>query len=238
VLAILLHAHLPFVRHPEHAHFLEEDWLFEAITESYLPLTSMLYRLAEEGVPFRIAMTVTPTLGAMLRDPLLLARYDAYLERLIAFAESEARRLRGAGAEAARFALLRLFQVREWWSEIGRDIPGALAGLQQHGLELVACAATHGFLPLMALRSSVKAQIAHGVAAHRSRATLCGIPCSCRPAWRHSGVIANRRGRSGMRRMVFQVMRTTVNSTAMPVGMRRWSRRDRFFRTECGNSPG
>ncbi|MEK0448290.1 MAG: hypothetical protein RL088_558 [Verrucomicrobiota bacterium] len=168
MLAILLHAHLPFVRHPEHAHFLEEDWLFEAITESYLPLTSMLYRLAEEGVPFRIAMTVTPTLGAMLRDPLLLARYDASLERLIAFAESEARRLSGAGAEAARFSLLRLFRMRQWWNEIGRDIPGALAGLQQHGLELVACAATHGFLPLMALRGSVKAQIAHGVSAHRA----------------------------------------------------------------------
>jgi 1,4-alpha-glucan branching enzyme len=36
--ALILHAHLPFVRHPEHEHFLEEDWFFEAITESYIPL--------------------------------------------------------------------------------------------------------------------------------------------------------------------------------------------------------
>src|SRR6267154_2007516 len=33
-LALVLHEHLPFIRHPEHEHFLEEDWIFEAITES------------------------------------------------------------------------------------------------------------------------------------------------------------------------------------------------------------
>jgi len=32
-LALVLHAHLPFVRHPEHERFLEEDWFFEAMTE-------------------------------------------------------------------------------------------------------------------------------------------------------------------------------------------------------------
>ena len=167
MLALLLHAHLPFVRHPEHEHFLEEDWLFEAITETYLPLVDLMFRLAEEGVPFRLAMTVTPTLGHMLRDPLLIARYDRYLARLIALTECEARRLDGAGAEAARFHLLRLFRVRGWWEELERDIIGALEKLQDHGLELVACAATHGFLPLMDLPSSVEAQIRLGVAAHR-----------------------------------------------------------------------
>ena len=37
-LSLVLHAHLPYVRHPEYASFLEEDWLFEAITETYVPL--------------------------------------------------------------------------------------------------------------------------------------------------------------------------------------------------------
>lgn len=167
MLALLLHAHLPFVRHPEHEHFLEEDWLFEAITETYLPLVDLMFRLAEEGVPFRLAMTVTPTLGHMLRDPLLISRYDRHLARLIALTESEARRMSGAGAEAARFHLLRLFRVRSWWEELDRDLIGALEKLQDHGLELVACAATHGFLPLMDSPSSVEAQIRLGVAAHR-----------------------------------------------------------------------
>ena len=168
MLAILLHAHLPYVRHPEHEHFLEEDWLFEAISETYLPLVETLFRLAEEGVPFRLAMTVTPTLGHMLRDPLLVRRYDQHLARLVALTESEVRRMAGKpGAEAARFHLLWLFRIRECWELIERDIVGALRRLQDHGLELVACAATHGFLPLMALPGSVEAQVRLGVAAHR-----------------------------------------------------------------------
>jgi 1,4-alpha-glucan branching enzyme len=168
VLAILLHAHLPFVRHPEHACFLEEDWLFEAITETYLPVLDVLLRLAKDRVPFQLAMTVTPTLGHMLRDALLRARYEAHLARLIALAEDQARRLTGALGEAARFSLLRLFRVREWWREFGEDIPGALGKLQSHGLELVACAATHGMLPLMDLPGSVDAQIRIGIEAHHA----------------------------------------------------------------------
>ena len=74
-LALILHAHLPFVRHPEHKHFLEEDWLFEAITESYIPLLQMMQRLVNDGVPFKLTMSLTPTLCAMLQDELLRERY-------------------------------------------------------------------------------------------------------------------------------------------------------------------
>ena len=66
-LALLLHAHLPFVRHPEHAEFHEEDWLFEAVAETYIPLLRIFRRLASERVPIRLAMTMTPTVCAMLR---------------------------------------------------------------------------------------------------------------------------------------------------------------------------
>ena len=115
-LAFILHAHLPFVRHPEHGEFSEEDWLFEAITESYLPLLDVLHGLAEEGVPFKIAMSVTATLGHMLGDELLRSRYERHLDRLIAIAENEVRRNEARVAEqrTARFYLLRLLRVREW----------------------------------------------------------------------------------------------------------------------------
>ena len=53
-LAIVLHAHLPFIRHPEFADFLEEDWLFEAITETYIPLIKMLDGLVRDKVDYRI----------------------------------------------------------------------------------------------------------------------------------------------------------------------------------------
>ena len=63
-----LHAHLPFVRHPEYDDFLEEDWLYEAISETYLPLLKVYDRLTDENIPFRISMTMTPPPVAMLRD--------------------------------------------------------------------------------------------------------------------------------------------------------------------------
>ena len=39
---LLLHAHLPYVRHLEYPSFLEEDWLFEALHETYIPLLIIL----------------------------------------------------------------------------------------------------------------------------------------------------------------------------------------------------
>src|SRR5512136_3126993 len=93
-LAIHLHAHLPFVRHPEHRDFLEEDWLYEAITETYLPLLRVFDRLAAEGVSYRISMTLSPTLLAMLRDDLLVGRYARRLERLCELADREVHRPR------------------------------------------------------------------------------------------------------------------------------------------------
>src|SRR5437870_8990370 len=93
-LALILHAHLPFVRHPEHEHFLEEDWFFEAITECYVPLVRMMQRLVDDHVPFKLAMSLTPTLCAMLQDKPLCERYVRHLDSLIDLATRERKRNR------------------------------------------------------------------------------------------------------------------------------------------------
>src|ERR1700694_4403291 len=97
-LALILHAHLPFVRHPEHEHFLEEEWLFEAITECYIPLLRMMQRLVSERVPFKLTMSLTPTLCAMLQDELLRERYVRHLDLLIDLAARERKRNRNQPA--------------------------------------------------------------------------------------------------------------------------------------------
>ena len=53
-LSIVLHAHLPYVRHPEYPEFLEEDWFFEALTETYVPLVDVLDGLLNDGVDYRL----------------------------------------------------------------------------------------------------------------------------------------------------------------------------------------
>jgi 1,4-alpha-glucan branching enzyme len=156
-LALLLHAHLPFVRHPEHEDFLEEDWLFEAITETYLPLLRMLRRLVDDGVAFKLTVSLTPTLCAMLRDELLQQRYLRHLERLIGLARQEIERHRSASGGhpqllvLARFYLEFFTAARTFYVEtLQRDVVRAFRELQDAGcLEIMASAATHAFLPLL-----------------------------------------------------------------------------------------
>jgi len=38
LLDVGFHSHLPYVAIPEYDEFLEEDWFFEALTETYIPL--------------------------------------------------------------------------------------------------------------------------------------------------------------------------------------------------------
>ncbi|HSQ40854.1 MAG TPA: hypothetical protein VLM37_01085, partial [Fibrobacteraceae bacterium] len=70
-LLLVLHAHLPFVRSPEHKRFFEENWFFEALTESYIPLLQMLTRSLEKGIPGALNLSLSPTLMHMLADPML-----------------------------------------------------------------------------------------------------------------------------------------------------------------------
>lgn len=93
-LSIILHAHLPFVRHPEYERFLEETWLFEAITECYLPLLGVLDRLSQDQVPYRLTLSISPTLISLLSDPLLQERYLAHLQRQQQLATREITRTR------------------------------------------------------------------------------------------------------------------------------------------------
>ena len=60
-IGLVLNAHMPYVRHPEYRRFLEEDWLFEAISETYLPLLRMFKRLRSDGVNFRVTVSLSPT---------------------------------------------------------------------------------------------------------------------------------------------------------------------------------
>jgi 1,4-alpha-glucan branching enzyme len=163
-LALVLHAHLPYVRHPEYDEFLEEDWLFEAIVETYLPLLEILHRLADDGVPFRLTMSLTPPLCHMLRDPLLQARATRYIERAVELAEREVHRTQGQGRleDVARFYLDRFQRIRHAWEERWRrDLVSAFGQLLDRGvLEIITSAATHGFLPLMeSCPEAVRAQI-------------------------------------------------------------------------------
>src|SRR6266567_1857249 len=161
-LALILHAHLPFVRHPEHEHFLEEEWFFEAITEAYIPLLRMMQRLMADRVPFKLTMSITPTLCAMLQDQLLRERYVRHLELLIDLAEREQRRTRKDPQlhQLANFYFELFSENRRFFvEECKYDLLSLFESFAQTGaLEIIASAATHGLLPIAQQQSSEAAR--------------------------------------------------------------------------------
>jgi 1,4-alpha-glucan branching enzyme len=171
-LALVLHAHLPFVRHPEHERFLEEDWFFEAMTETYLPLLNVLDGLVRDGVPFRINMSLTPTLLSMMTDPLLQNRYGRYLDERIETLAGELRRTEGDGYfhPVVKFYNDRYQGLRRRYLELDqKDVTTSFRRLMESGhLDILTCGATHGYFPLLAVNEeSIYAQLSMAVRTHQ-----------------------------------------------------------------------
>ncbi len=162
-LCLVLHGHLPYVRHPEHEDFLEEDWLYEAITETYVPLILVYERLVADRIDFRITMTLSPTLISMLSDTLLQERYLKHINRLIELAHKEIERTRWQ-PEFHNLALMYLSEftkARDTFLKYNRSLVSAFKHFQDLGkLEIITCGATHGYFPLMDVcKESVRAQV-------------------------------------------------------------------------------
>ena len=166
-LSLVLHAHLPFVRHPEYDDFLEEDWLYEAITETYIPLLDVFDGLERDGCDWRLTMSITPTLAAMLADPLLQFRYVRQLDNLIALASKEIERTRWAPEfhPLARMYHERFTRYREVFVNQYQNnlLHGFKRFFDSGKLEIITCAATHGFMPTMVVNEQARrAQIEVG----------------------------------------------------------------------------
>lgn len=160
--SVVLHAHLPYVRHVESDRVMEERWLFEAITETYIPLLQVFSGLERDGADFHVAMTLTPTLLAMLEDSLLQQRYLKHIGQLVELAERELIRT----ANTPDFHTIALhyheqFQsVRDFFVDCKGDLISHFRALQDLGhLEVITCSATHAFLPYIRTREAIRAQI-------------------------------------------------------------------------------
>ncbi|GFN22405.1 glycoside hydrolase family 57 protein [Thermanaeromonas sp. C210] len=168
--ALVLHAHLPYVRHPEEEYSLAEKWYHEAVTETYVPLIRVLQRLLEDRVPVRLTVSLSPPLASMMADDFIQRRYLAYLERLRELAAREVWRTRND----ARFHVVarmyqRLFEdTYRTYTFYKGNLVAAWRELQEAGaVEMITCAATHGYLPLIGLqREVVRAQVQTAVQNH------------------------------------------------------------------------
>lgn len=169
-LALHLHAHLPYVRHPEHANFLEERWYFDAVVDTYIPLIVRFKQLHSEGTPFRLSMTLSPTLLSMFADPLLGERFQEHLRKQYELCDQELQRTAGDAAlhSVVKMYLGRLDDVQQVLAGCSGNLSLAFRELASQGhLEITTCAATHGFLPHMQLvPGAVERQLRYAVETH------------------------------------------------------------------------
>ena len=197
---LVLHSHLPYCRMAgrwPHG----EEWIHEAAAETYIPLLNALYDLYEEGVSYRLTVGLTPVLVEQLADADVCDHLLLYLDEEIAAAERDIPRF-GEEGEAHAEHLARFYRdtynrVKDSFeTRFKRDIVGAFRHLQDLGyLEIVTCAATHGYLPLLARDSSIYGQLRTGVESYRrhfgrSPRAIWLPECAYRPAYvDHDGTV-------------------------------------------------
>lgn len=164
-LSLVLHAHLPYVRHPEAENFLEEKWLYEAITETYIPLIWVFENLVRDGIRFRLTLSLSPPLMAMLTDSLLQKRYLKHLNILRELAAREVSRTKKEHTEVHHCALMyqNIYEAayKTFHQDYQDNLVQAFKKFQDMGvLEVITCGGTHGYLPLLGIhRETVRAQV-------------------------------------------------------------------------------
>ncbi|MGH7275425.1 MAG: 1,4-alpha-glucan branching protein domain-containing protein [Candidatus Rokuibacteriota bacterium] len=169
--ALVLHTHLPMVvNHGRWPH--GSDWLCEAAFECYLPLLETAHRLVADGISPKWTINLSPVLTEQLASPEFQKELSFYYENVRrACRESREHFERGDNKEIVRLThFWEEFYERMWemHRRIGGDIPGTFAELGRAGhVEIITCAATHGYLPLLGRDESIHLQLRTAVETHR-----------------------------------------------------------------------
>lgn len=160
-LAIVLHSHMPYVEGFGTYPFGEE-WLFDAICRSYVPVLE---------VADQLTFSVTPVLADQLEAPGVAERLRDFVDEFrvgsaeadAADADPELRPACAAEAERYRAAATRL-------AELGDDLLALFREPAEEGrIELLASAASHAVLPLVGTTAGRRLQIDAGLRSHRRR---------------------------------------------------------------------
>jgi len=161
-LAIVLHSHMPYVEGFGTWPFGEE-WLWEAIATSYLPLLELL----DAGAP--LTLSLTPVLCDQLEAPGAIGRCATFLESIrVESHRRDVATARDAGEHGVIAALEHsaagYARARERLAQLGGDVLGALG---RHAAW--TSSATHAILPLLATDAGVRLQLRAGIDGHRRR---------------------------------------------------------------------
>ena len=168
--ALVLHTHLPFVlNHGRWPH--GSDWLSEATIECYLPLLEVARRLVADGISPRWTINISPVLAEQLASGAFQKEIEFFIGTRLRYIEDNRAYFRQAGQDE-------LVALTHYWEEyfgrmwgllrsVNGDLLGAFAELGAAGhLEIITCAATHGYLPLLSRDESIRLQLRTAVESH------------------------------------------------------------------------
>jgi 1,4-alpha-glucan branching enzyme len=202
--SLVLHTHLPMVvNHGRWPH--GTDWLNEATFECYLPLLDVAHRLVADGLSPKWTINISPVLAEQLASP-------EFQKELAFYYENVRRACLDSRAHFKREGHDQIVSLTYFWEEfyegmwelhrrIGGDIPGTFAELQRGGhLEIITCAATHGYLPLLSRDESIHLQLRTAVETHMRHFGQAprGIwlpECAYRPRYEWTAPTGPERGR-------------------------------------------
>jgi 1,4-alpha-glucan branching enzyme len=167
---LVLHGHIPWCK-KSGTWPAGEEWLMEAMNETYIPMLNVLRELKENGIKTAITINITPILAEQLADEYMQQRFTEYMENLISRAKNDIKRFENhpERRRLAQFYLKKFKHVLDtFYHNYYRDILGSFKWLQDEKMvELITCAATHGFLPLFEYDSGIFSQIQTAVDTHK-----------------------------------------------------------------------
>ena len=189
----VLHTHMPYARKAgrwPHG----EEWIHEAMAETYIPLLTALHRLQREQVPFKLTINLTPILLEQLADEDVQTNFVTYVDgRILAAEQDEARFLAEENSHFAKLASGYCDMYRavrsSFIEDYAKNLVGAFGALQEAGIiEIITCAATHGYLPLLDRDESIQLQLKTGIESYRhhfgrSPKAIWLPECAYRPAF-------------------------------------------------------
>ena len=145
-LAIVLHAHLPYVRKNE-KNSLEEDWLFQAILECYIPLLQVIESSKEQNFNnTKLTLSLSPTLLSLLQNKQIQKKFSSWIKTRLEFLKDLSHKERSA----SEFLTRNIKNNYLYWEKCSGDLIERFKNLNKTGnLDILTCAATHGYLPIL-----------------------------------------------------------------------------------------
>jgi len=145
-LAIVLHAHLPYVRKNE-KYSLEEDWLFQAILECYIPLLQSIESSKNENpLNTKLTISLSPTLLSLQNNKKIQETFPSWIETRNDFLNELPQEEKNASA----FLMNNLNDKYLYWQKCSGNLIEKYRVLNNSGnLDILTCAATHGYLPIL-----------------------------------------------------------------------------------------